>query len=113
MQNKLPDYNMDHQVKRSSEQLNHIAYNTGFLKAARIMERILSNNVYLAAQKRFTGIVQRDPCSLDLEFTYDLDLLWTYTCDISKDRPVSSFCWNYSNRNIIAVSYASKVRLNH
>lgn len=111
MEDKLPQYKMELQVKSSSEQLTHIAYNTRFLKAARTMEGILSNNVYLAAQKRFTGIVQRDPCSLDLEFTYDLDLLWTYTCNISKDRPVSSFCWNYSNRNIIAVSYCSKVRL--
>ncbi|XP_035742871.1 WD repeat-containing protein 78-like [Vespa mandarinia] len=108
MKNKLPQYNIDHQVKHSSDQLYHIVYNTGFLKAARIMEGILSNNIYLDVQKRFTGIVQRDPCSLDLEFTYDLDLLWTYTCDISKDRPVSSFCWNYFNRNIIAVSYGSK-----
>ncbi|KAL2718966.1 WD repeat-containing protein 78-like isoform X1 [Vespula squamosa] len=108
MEDKLPQYKMELQAKRSSEQLTHIVYNTGFLKAARIMEGILSNNVYLAAQKRFTGIVQRDPCSLDLEFTYDLDLLWTYTCSISKDRPVSSFCWNHSNRNIIAVSYGSK-----
>ncbi|XP_043677007.1 dynein axonemal intermediate chain 4-like [Vespula pensylvanica] len=108
MEDKLPQYKMELQVKSSSEQLTHIAYNTRFLKAARTMEGILSNNVYLAAQKRFTGIVQRDPCSLDLEFTYDLDLLWTYTCNISKDRPVSSFCCNYSNRNIIAVSYCSK-----
>ncbi|KAI4486645.1 hypothetical protein M0804_006015 [Polistes exclamans] len=108
MEDKLPKYDMALQVKRSSEQLAHMVYNTGFLNAVRVMERILSNNVYLAAQKRFTGIVQRDPCSLDLEFTYDLDLLWTYTCDLSNDRPVSSFRWNYSNRNIIAVSYGSK-----
>ncbi|KAK2576749.1 hypothetical protein KPH14_005397 [Odynerus spinipes] len=113
MHDKLPKYVMSLQAKRSSEQLEHIAYNTEFMSAARVMERILSNNTFIDVQKRFTGIVQRDPCNLDLEFTYDLDLLWTHTCDMSHDRPVSTFRWNYRNRNVMAASYGPKAGSEH
>lgn len=72
------------------------------------MERILANNVFVAAQKRFTGLTKRDPYALDLEFNYRLDLLWTYTCESARDRPVAAFRSSPLNANVLAVAYGAK-----
>lgn len=73
-----------------------------------MMERIIANNVFIEAQKRFTGLSKRDPCALDLEFDYRLDLLWTFACEIVRDRPVTAFRWSPANASILAVAYGAK-----
>lgn len=75
------------------------------------MERIVSNNIFIHAQKRFIGLIKQDPCSLDLEFTYSLDLLWTHSFEMSNGRPVSCLKWSYVNKNILAVGYAARKNL--
>lgn len=90
------------------KQLSRICRETRFLDATCVMERIIANNVFAAAQKRFTGLTRCDPCALDLEFDYRLDLLWTYTCEIAHDRPVIAFCANPVNESVLAVAYGAK-----
>lgn len=90
------------------EQLSHICQNTRFLDAARVMERLIANNVFLAVQKRFTGVTMRDPCALDLCFDYRLDLLWMHVCDEARGRPVASFRWSPANASVLAVGYGAR-----
>lgn len=98
---------LEKKVRTTEEELTYIFRHPNFMNAVRVMERIISNNIFIQAQKRFTGLTKQDPCSLDLEFTYTLDLLWTHTFERSNGRPVSSFRWNYVNRSILAVGYAA------
>lgn len=72
------------------------------------MERIIANNVFAMALKRFTGLIKRDPCALDLEFDYRLDLLWTYACEMTRGRPVAAFRCSPANANLLAVAYGAK-----
>lgn len=90
------------------EQLTCIYQNTRFLDAMRVMQRIIANNVFITAQKRFTGLSKRDLYALDLEFNYRLDLLWIHVCDLVRGRPVSSLRWSPANTSILAVGYATK-----
>lgn len=72
------------------------------------MERLIANNVFLAVQKRFTGVTVRDPCSLDLCFDYRLDLLWMHACDESRGRQVAAFRWSSANASVLAVGYGAQ-----
>lgn len=90
------------------EQLSRIGRQTRFLNAACVMERIIANNVFAMALKRFTGLIKRDPCALDLEFDYRLDLLWTYACEMTRGRPVAAFRCSPANANLLAVAYGAK-----
>ncbi|EFN83865.1 WD repeat-containing protein 78 [Harpegnathos saltator] len=72
------------------------------------MERLIANNVFLAVQKRFTGVTVRDPYALDLCFDYRLDLLWTHMYDEVRDRPVASFRWSPANASVLAVGYGAR-----
>lgn len=90
------------------EQLSYICQKTRFRHAARVMERIIANNVFAMAQKRFAGLVKRDPCDLDLKFDYRLELLWTHTCKIARNRPVAASRWSPANASILAVAYGAK-----
>ncbi|KYQ50889.1 WD repeat-containing protein 78 [Trachymyrmex zeteki] len=94
------------------EQLSRIYRKTGFLDAACVMERIIANNVFAEAQKRFTGVIKRDPCALDLEFDYRLDLLWTFVFEMVHDRPVTAFRWSPANASVLAVAYGAKTGSN-
>jgi len=88
--------------------LSRICQESRFLDATCVMERIIANNVFAAAQKRFTGLTRCDPCALDLKFDYRLDLLWTYACEAARDRPVIAFRWNPANETVLAVAYGAK-----
>ncbi|XP_076233372.1 dynein axonemal intermediate chain 4 [Calliopsis andreniformis] len=105
---KLPKTEIQKKSKTPEEELIYIFQHPSFAYAVQVMERIISTNIFLHAQKRFTGLIKQDPCSLDLEFTYTLDLLWTHTYEESNGRPVASFEWNYANTNILAVGYGAK-----
>ncbi|XP_012061354.1 PREDICTED: WD repeat-containing protein 78-like [Atta cephalotes] len=94
------------------EQLSRICRETEFLYAVTIMERIIANNVFAEAQKRFTGLIKRDPCALDLEFDYHLDLLWTFAFEMVHNRPVTAFRWNPANASVLAVAYGAKTGSN-
>ncbi|XP_017788222.1 PREDICTED: WD repeat-containing protein 78 [Habropoda laboriosa] len=107
LKSRLPKSQTAEDTSIEQEQIR-IFQRANFQNAMRIMERIISNNIFIHAQKRFTGLIKQDPCSLDLEFTYSLDILWTHTYAESTGRPVASFRWNYVNRSILAVGYGAK-----
>ncbi|XP_043253971.1 dynein axonemal intermediate chain 4 [Colletes gigas] len=108
VKSKLPQVDTQKKPITPEEELAYIFNHVNFLNAVHIMERIISNNIFIHAQKRFIGLIKQDPCSLDLEFTYSLDLLWTYTFETCSGRPVSSFRWSYINKNILAVGYGAR-----
>ncbi|XP_033300963.1 WD repeat-containing protein 78 [Bombus bifarius] len=105
---KLPKSKI-YEKKTSEQEQIYIFQHINFRNAVRVMERIISNNIFIHAQKRFTGLIKQDPCSLDLEFTYSPDLLWIHDSEETSGRPVSSFRWNYVNRSILAVGYGARV----
>ncbi|KAL0133151.1 hypothetical protein PUN28_000720 [Cardiocondyla obscurior] len=90
------------------EQLSRIYQETRFLDAVYVMERIIANNVFIEALKRFTGLIKCDPYALDLKFDYRLDLLWTFACEMVRGRSVSAFRWSPANASVLAVAYGAK-----
>ncbi|XP_012136931.2 dynein axonemal intermediate chain 4 [Megachile rotundata] len=108
LKSRLPKMKTELGTKTSEDELTTIFRHPNFWNAVRVIERIIASNIFIHAQKRFTGLIKQDPCSLDLEFTYSLDLLWANTCEISEGRPVSTFRWNYVNPSILAVGYGAK-----
>ncbi|XP_076382530.1 dynein axonemal intermediate chain 4 [Megalopta genalis] len=108
LRDKLPPLERHKKTKAPEEQLEEIFQNVNFANAVRVMERIISNNIFINAQKRFIGLIKQDPCSLDLEFTYSLDLLWKHKFEMSEGRPVTSFRWSYVMSNILAVGYGAR-----
>ncbi|XP_012251317.1 dynein axonemal intermediate chain 4 [Athalia rosae] len=86
-------------------QLTHLAEHTDFLDSATIIERMVASNLYIVPQKRFKGIIKQDPYSPTLEFTYSLEFLWSFVSDLSAGYSVACFCWNYVNRDVLAVGY--------
>ncbi|XP_031844581.2 dynein axonemal intermediate chain 4 [Nomia melanderi] len=108
LRDKLPATAAQKKAKTPEEELAEIFQKVNFTNAVRVMERIISNNIFIHAQKRFIGLIKQDPCSLDLEFTYSMDLLWEHSCEMSAGRPVSSFRWSYLNKNILAVGYGAR-----
>ncbi|KZC11883.1 PREDICTED: WD repeat-containing protein 78-like [Dufourea novaeangliae] len=107
LKDKLPLIEAQKKARMMEEEVAEIFQKANFVNAVRVMERIISNNIFINAQKRFIGLIKQDPCSLDLEFTYSLDLLWEHNFEMSNGRPVSSFRWSYVNKNILAVGYGA------
>ncbi|XP_011061701.1 PREDICTED: WD repeat-containing protein 78-like [Acromyrmex echinatior] len=110
LQYKLPEPEIRHQSPE--EQLSRIYRETRFLAAVNVMERIIANNVFAEVQRRFTGLIKRDLCALDLEFDYHLDLLWTFASEMVHNRPVTAFRWSPANANVLAVAYGAKTGSN-
>lgn len=63
------------------KQMARLVKTDNFVNALLVIERLLANNNYNEQQKRFRGIVVPDPFREDVEFTYRLDLLWTFAND--------------------------------
>ncbi|XP_017781911.1 PREDICTED: WD repeat-containing protein 78-like [Nicrophorus vespilloides] len=76
-----------------------------FQDAVRMMQRILSNNVFGEEQKRFRGLNDPSPFRENIEFKYTLSLMWTFSNDDTKGRCVTCLCWNPKNKDILAVGY--------
>ncbi|XP_046418280.1 dynein axonemal intermediate chain 4-like [Neodiprion fabricii] len=99
------------QIEESSEQwtlemqLAQLAEQTDFLDSATIVERMVASSLYIVAQKRFKGIIKQDPYSPRLQFTYSLDFLWSFVSEHSAGYNVACFCWNYVNKDVLAVGY--------
>lgn len=85
-----------------------------------VMERVVTENVYQQRQALYRGLpVVPDPDKDDIEKDVGivgspelmmdmgptLDRLWSYGCDITMGRNVSSLAWNRLNDDILAVGY--------
>lgn len=76
-----------------------------FFDAVLITERVLASLEYDAAQKTFRGLEPMNPLSLDLIYIYTLKPLWTYECEDSLGKPISSISFNPKCPNICAVAH--------
>lgn len=89
----------------SEDQMKKLVQNPNFQHCVLVMERVLANNVYNQQQKRFRGIIAQDPFRPNIEFKYDLDLLWTFKSLSTKGHPVTTMQWHPINNDILAVGY--------
>uniref|UniRef100_A0A2A4JXE5 Dynein axonemal intermediate chain 4 n=1 Tax=Heliothis virescens TaxID=7102 RepID=A0A2A4JXE5_HELVI len=97
---KIPEIN---KMRRKSFQ--EIANTPQYLDAVLLTERVLASLKYEAAQKRFRGLVSMDPLSLDLIYVYTLRALWTYECEETYNKPISSISFNPKYPHICAISH--------
>lgn len=75
------------------------------LKALMVMERLIIKEDFSKNQLLFQGLLLEDPLSLEVNFQYTLNHLWTFSCEKTKERKVTSICGNPANQNILAVGY--------
>ncbi|KAL3268943.1 hypothetical protein HHI36_008029 [Cryptolaemus montrouzieri] len=87
------------------KQLCGLMKNKRFLQATTVLERLLANNTYNLQQKRFKGLYEADIFRNNIEYKYELDLLWTFANDHTQGRCVTAINWNPSNEDIIVVAY--------
>lgn len=80
-------------------------FTSKLLKALMVMERLVVKEDFSKNQLLFQGLLLEDPLSLDVNFQYTLNHLWTFACEKTKERTVTSICGNPANQNILAVGY--------
>ncbi|KAK0174799.1 hypothetical protein PV327_010528 [Microctonus hyperodae] len=102
---RLSNFSDGTNVTNSDDQTEQLYESTSFKVAISKMERIIVSKLYVTAQKRFKGLIKPDPYSLDLKFTYSLDLLWSHTFSQVDGRAVSCIRWNPVNNNLLAAGY--------
>lgn len=82
-----------------------IAPTPQFNDAVLLTERVLASLEYSDAQKKFRGLIQVDPLSLDLIYIYSMKPLWSFECEDTANRPITSITFNPKNENILAVAH--------
>ncbi|ENN80709.1 hypothetical protein YQE_02877, partial [Dendroctonus ponderosae] len=87
------------------KQLCKLMKNPRFQEAVCVVERLLANNCFNEEQKRFRGLSDPDIFRDDIQYKYNLNLLWTFANNATKGRCVTSFEWNPTNQDLIAVGY--------
>ncbi|CAH0406300.1 unnamed protein product [Chilo suppressalis] len=90
---------------RKGKTFEEIAPTAEFMDAVLLAERVLSTLEYSKQQKRFRGLVPMNPLSLELIYTYTMKPLWTFECEDTINRPITSISFNPKNENIIAVGH--------
>ncbi|XP_075969926.1 dynein axonemal intermediate chain 4 [Anticarsia gemmatalis] len=91
--------------KKGGKTFDEIVSTPEFLDAVLLTERVLASLEYGDAQKKFRGLIQMDPLSLDLVYIYTLKPLWTFECADTANRPITSISFNAKNPNILAVGH--------
>lgn len=82
-----------------------IAPTPQFNDAVLLTERVLASLEYSSAQKKFRGLIRLDPLSLDLVYVYSMRPLWSFECEDTANRPITSIAFNPKNENILAVAH--------
>lgn len=72
------------QVPNEERQMMKIVKDTRFLDSLRVIERLLANNNYNKQQQIFRGLLEPDPFREDIEYNYQLNLLWTFANEKTK-----------------------------
>lgn len=76
-------------------------------KAVCVLERAVQQNVYHTQQVSYRNFPYVGPCvSIEHEAS-ELEKLWVFHCDRTRDRIVTSFSWNTANHDLVAVGYKS------
>lgn len=92
------------------DQFFKIGSSKEFLQAAMITQRCLAGNVFINEQRRFRNMYLPDPLDIDIQYTYDLEVLWTYKYHVLDGRAVdrravACISWCPLDGDIIAVCY--------
>lgn len=95
----------DEEVVSFDDQMKALLENPKFQESVLIMERVLANNAFNHVQKKFRGLVAQDPFRPDIEFKYNLELLWTFKVPETENFPVTAMQWHPQNNDILAVGY--------
>lgn len=98
---KKPEADSEERGKTFDE----IAPTPAFHDAVLLTERVLATLEYSDAQKIFRGLVRIDPLSLDLVYIYSMRPLWSFDCDDTAGRPITSINFNPKNEDILAVAH--------
>lgn len=94
---------MEEEVKTA--QLLHIYHDCDFRDKVKVILRILASNTFETPQKIYKGLIKEEISNPNVNPTYELQLLWTYTTDFVKNRIVSAVRWNPINPDLLAVGY--------
>ncbi|ERL94430.1 dynein axonemal intermediate chain 4 [Dendroctonus ponderosae] len=94
-----------YKMASDEKQLCKLMKNPRFQEAVCVVERLLANNCFNEEQKRFRGLSDPDIFRDDIQYKYNLNLLWTFANNATKGRCVTSFEWNPTNQDLIAVGY--------
>lgn len=105
---KFPEKKTDERSLGKSQQLETIGEREAYEDATRITLRILASRDYEEAQKRFAGLSRQDPCDLDLELIYGLELLWKHSSYRTRRKAIAAFRWNPVNASLLAVGYETR-----
>ncbi|KAL3667671.1 hypothetical protein V7S43_007224 [Phytophthora oleae] len=110
------------------QRTSHVLGSASLLLTANIVERAVQQNVYHQQHVRYRDfptlevVEAPEPSSLlvpalgmgfpttigagRLESKQELEQLWAFRCELTKDRTVSCLAWNTANEDLLAVSYA-------
>ncbi|KAM3604374.1 uncharacterized protein V6R79_010198 [Siganus canaliculatus] len=99
----------------AEDQLQQIATSEEFRYSLLVMERSIMGNIFQPKLAAYRGMpVSEDPDRpLKPELEEDAETLrppaaqrlWTFSCELSRGRSVSSMAWNKKNTDILAVGY--------
>lgn len=92
-----------YRVSSDEKQLSKLFKNLKFLEAVCVMERLLANNCYNEQQKRFIGLSDPGAFRENIEYKYNLDLLWTFANSDTKGT-------NSFNQLLLLADVESKLR---
>lgn len=67
-----------YRTSADEKQLNKLFKNPKFMEAVCVMERLLANNCYNEQQKRVIGLSDPSEFRDNIEYKYNLNLLWTF-----------------------------------
>lgn len=100
------------------DQFTKIGSSKEFLSAAMITQRCLAGNVYINQQRRFRNMFLPNPLDINVQYTYDLKILWTFKYHVLEHRAidrraVACISWCPSDGDIIAISYGIYIYLNN
>lgn len=90
---------------KKGKSFEEIGRTSEFMDAALLVERVLAAQAYSDAQKKFRGLIQMNPLSLDLIYIYTMTPLWSFECETTTNRPITCVSFNPKNSNILAVAY--------
>ncbi|XP_037821979.1 dynein intermediate chain 4, axonemal [Lucilia sericata] len=80
-----------------------------FKLALMLTMRILAGNTFENEQRRFRNMIMPDPLALEVNYRYNLQLLWSFTASFSTSEScsVADMSWCPKNGDILAVGYGT------
>ncbi|XP_046808521.1 dynein axonemal intermediate chain 4-like [Lucilia cuprina] len=80
-----------------------------FKLALMLTMRILAGNTFENEQRRFRNMIMPDPLALEVNYRYNLQLLWSFAASFSSNEScsVADMSWCPKNGDILAIGYGT------